>query len=131
MNAIINTLVITASAFLLASGQNAFAESIGKHAKSTKEDAVISPTIRLAITPSSESAEATVSYTRQTCQSEEGARKLYGLLQRASKEICGNGTMHIGGSVTMKSSHIRCYWRALSNAVKEIDDEALARIHAG
>jgi UrcA family protein len=131
MNIIIKTLTITASALMLTSGQIALADSIGEFAKGTKAEAFSSPVIRLVIAPNTESAKATVSYTNLNFESEEGVRDLYGLLQRASKEVCGSGTLQHNRVVTMKSSHLRCYREALSNAVNKIDNETLTRFHAG
>ena len=131
MNTLSKILTITASAFLLAPSHNSFAESNGEYAEGTSEEAVGSPEIRLVNTPGSESVKVTVAYTSHCYDSEERAQELYGLLQRASREACGSGTMRSGGTVTMKSSHLRCYRNALSNAVKQIDSELLTRLHAG
>ena len=78
-----------------------------------------------------EDGKVSVSYADLNLENEQGVRVLYGRLQRASKEVCGSGSLRHGGSIIMKSSGVRCYWKTLSNAVDKIDNEDLSRIHAG
>ncbi len=90
------------------------------------------PAVVLAGTPSYfEDAKVTVSYADLNLGNEQGVRVLYQRLQRASKEVCGAGSLKHGGSIIMKSSRLHCYREALSNAVDKFDNEDLARIHAG
>ena len=82
--------------------------------------------------PSSyESTGATVSFADLNLENEEDVREAYRLLQRASKEVCGGGALLQGRSVIMKSSRLRCYRKSLANAVNNIDNENLTRIHTG
>ena len=131
MNAISKTMTITATVLLIASGQNAFAESIGKSALDATTKDSENPAFRLVVTPNFEAPKRTVIYTSQDLESEEGVRKLYGSLQRASKEVCGAGTAQHDGVVIMKSARLRCYRQALSDAVNEIDNQDLTRFHTG
>ncbi len=78
-----------------------------------------------------EVGKASVSYADLNLESEEGARVLYRRLQRASKEVCGGGSLKHGRSIIMKSSRLQCYREKLSNAVDKIDNKDLTRIHAG
>ncbi len=78
-----------------------------------------------------EDGKVSVSYADLNLENEQSVRVLYGRLQRASKEVCGSGSLRHGGSVIMKSSGVRCYRKTLSNAVDKIDNEDLSRIHAG
>ncbi len=78
-----------------------------------------------------ETHKATVSYVDLNLENEEGVRVLYRRLQRASKEVCGGGSLRHSRSIIMKSSRLQCYRETLSNAVDNIDNEDLTRIHAG
>ncbi len=78
-----------------------------------------------------EDGKVSVSYADLNLENEQSVRVLYGRLQRASKEVCGSGSLRRGGSIIMKSSALRCYRITLSNAVDKIDNEDLSRIHAG
>ncbi len=78
-----------------------------------------------------EDAKATVSYADLNLENEESVRVLYRRLKRASKEACGGGSLRHSRSVIMKSSRLQCYRETLSNAVDNIDNEDLTRIHAG
>jgi len=90
------------------------------------------PAVVLAGTPSYiEDAKATVSYADLNLENEESVRVLYRRLQRASKEVCGGGSLRHSRSIIMKSSRLQCYRETLSNAVDNIDNEDLTRIHAG
>ncbi len=90
------------------------------------------PAVVLASTPSNfEDAEVVVSYADLNLENEESVRVLYRRLKRASKEVCGGGSLRHGGSIIMKSSRLQCYRDTLSNAVDNFDNEDLSRIHAG
>ena len=90
------------------------------------------PAVVLADTSSNiEDGNVTVSYADLNLENEESVRELYQRLQNASKEVCVGGSLKYGGSIIMKSSRVRCYQKALSNAVDEFDNEDLTRIHAG
>ncbi len=78
-----------------------------------------------------EVGKASVSYADLNLESEEGVQVLYRRLKRASKGVCGGASSRHGGSVIMKSSRQQCYRETLSNAVDNIDNEDLTRIHAG
>ncbi len=90
------------------------------------------PAVVLAGTHSdTEDAKTTVSYADLNLENEEGVRVLYRRLQRASREVCGGGSLRHGGSIILKSSRLQCYRETLSNSVDKIDIEDLTRIHAG
>ncbi len=90
------------------------------------------PAVVLASTSSHlETNKATVSYADLNLENEEGVRVLYRRLKRASKEACGGGSLRHSRSIIMKSSRLQCYRETLSNAVDNIDNEDLTRIHAG
>jgi len=75
--------------------------------------------------------KAVVSYADLNLENEESVRVLYRRLKRASKEACGGGSLRHSRSIIMKSSRLQCYRETLSNAVDNIDNEDLTRIHAG
>ena len=75
--------------------------------------------------------KAAVSYADLNLENEESVRVLYRRLKRASKEACGGGSLRHSRSIIMKSSRLQCYRETLSNAVDNIDNEDLTRIHAG
>lgn len=131
MNSIIKTLTIAASTLVLTAGQTAHADSIGVLATSSVAGAFGGPVVTLTVTPNSESTMSTVSYTKQDFESEEGLKELYGLLRRASKNVCTGETSQQGRNANMKSSRLRCYRKSLSNAISEIDHQNLTRFHAG
>ncbi len=90
------------------------------------------PAVVLASTSSHlEPNKATVSYADLNLENEEGVRELYQRLKRASKGVCGGASSRHAGSVIKKSSRQQCYRETLSNAVDNIDNEDLTRIHAG
>ncbi len=90
------------------------------------------PAVVLAGTPSYiEDAKATVSYADLNLENEEGVRVLYRRLQYASREVCGVTSLLIAGSIGHLQGTKQCYRETLSNAVDNIDNEDLTRIHAG
>ena len=79
-----------------------------------------------------EVGKASVSYADLNLESEESVRVLYRRLKRASKELCGIRPRKIyGASAYHMWESQRCYKATLSNAVDNIDNEDLTRIHAG
>ncbi len=90
------------------------------------------PAVVLADTPSYiEDAKATVSYVDLNLENEQGVRVLYRSLQRASREVCGVTSLRIAGSLSDLRKPQQCYRETLSNAVDDIDNDDLTRIHAG
>ena len=129
MNAIRKTMRITTAILLLATGQNVLADSIATPASNLTGEDSGNPVYRLVVTPNFEAPQLTVTYTSEDLESEKGLRGLYGSLQRASKSVCGAGTIQHDSAVIMKSARLRCYRKALSNAVNEIDNPKLTRFH--
>ncbi len=91
------------------------------------------PTMVLADTTSYfETDKASVSYADLNLENEESVRVLYRRLKRASKKVCGISPRKIyGSSVYHMWESQRCYEATLSNAVDDIDNDDLTRIHAG
>ncbi len=54
-----------------------------------------------------EDGKVSVSYADLNLENEQSVRVPYGRLQRASKEVCGSGSLRHGGSIIMKSSSVR------------------------
>ena len=131
MNFITKTLTITTSALLLTAGQTALADSLGEPIPDSTAEALGVPSNELLIKLSSDSIMTTVSYTDEDLESEEGVRNVYKSLQRASKNVCAGETLQHRRNAVMKSSQVRCYRQSLSNAVSEINNESLTRIHSG
>lgn len=129
MNTIKNTLTITACILLLTAGQAALADT--SNVGPSLEVPGGSATGQAGAPGVYPSDEITVSYADLNLQSEEDVRALYSLLQRASKQVCGGGAMTHSRSAIMKSSRLRCYRKTLTNAVNNIGNENLARLHAG
>ncbi len=75
--------------------------------------------------------KCTVSYADLNLENEEGVRVLYGRLQHASREMCDMASIGRPGYLHLQSEARQCYRDSLSNAVDEIDNENLFRIHAG
>ena len=75
--------------------------------------------------------KCTVSYADLNLENEEGVRVLYGRLQHASTEMCDMASIGMPGYLYLQSEARQCYRDSLSNAVDEIDNEILFRIHAG
>ena len=123
MNTIKNTLIITAWILLLTAGQAALGESVEIPGGSSTGQAGgpgVFPTDGVI-----------VSYGHLDLGSEDNVRELYSLLQRATKQVCGGGATSHSRSSIMKSSRLRCYRKTLTQAVNNIDNEILTRIHAG
>ena len=74
--------------------------------------------------------ETTVSYADLNLESEAGTRVLYGRLQRASRQVCDVTAAGSSGSIQRLHAD-QCYRETLAEAVEEIENEDLTRIHAG
>ena len=77
-----------------------------------------------------EVGKASVSYADLNLESEEGARMLYRRLKRASKQVCSAPSGSLEAILAVHEIR-RCYLDTLSNAVDNIDNDDLTRIHAG
>ena len=93
------------------------------------------PSLVLANTPSYldfvEDDKVAVSYADLNLEYEEGARVLYGRMKRASKKVCGIRPKKIyGSSVYHMWESQRCYRATLSNAVENLGNEDVSRLHA-
>ncbi len=90
------------------------------------------PAVVLADIPSSfEYPKATVSYVDLNLENEKGVRTLYRRLQRASQKVCGVRLKKIyGSSVYHMWLSPRCYRETLSNAVENLGNEDVSRLHA-
>ncbi len=77
-----------------------------------------------------EVGKASVSYADLNLENEEGVRVLYRRLKRASKEVCGAPSGSLEAILAVHEIR-RCYLDTLSNAVDDIDNDDLTRIHAG
>ena len=71
-----------------------------------------------------------VSYEDLNIGSEEGARVLYSRLKRASAKACNVESLSEHGSIERVRDARLCYHEVLSNAVENIESDALTRIHA-
>ena len=90
------------------------------------------PAIAFAGAPSQiEDTSIRVSYEDLNIQSEAGARVLYSRLKRASARACDVESLTEHGSIDRARDAKTCYHEALSNAVENIDSDALTEIHAG
>lgn len=72
----------------------------------------------------------TVNYEDLNIQSNAGARTLYARLKQASENVCGVGSIQQLGSISRVSNAKNCYQEALSEAVDNIDSEALSKLHS-
>ena len=79
----------------------------------------------------SEKVSVKVSYEDLNIHSKAGARVLYGRLKNASEEVCDVRPLRELGTLTRSAIVKKCYEEALSDAVEEIDSEALQEIHRG
>ncbi len=90
------------------------------------------PAMVLASTSSHlETISITVSYADLNLENKEGVQVLYRRLRRASKEVCGDRSLTLLGSVVRLQQVNQCYGQTLAEAVETIDNEHLTRIHAG
>ena len=90
------------------------------------------PTIAFAGAPSQiEDTAIKVSYEDLNIQSEAGAKALYSRLKRASAKACNVESLSEHGSIDRARDAKICYQETLSDAVENIDSDALAEIHAG
>ena len=84
-----------------------------------------------AATPSQfEKISVKVSYADLNIESDAGARALYSRLKRASRKACNVKSLTSAGSLREVRSASRCYDQTLEAAVREIDSDALTRIHS-
>lgn len=131
MNVINKTLTLSASAFLMTASQFVFADSVGETLPYADSEEFGGPTITIVGAANSEKLTAIVPYVEENLESDEGARELYGLLQRASKDVCSGNSLQHQRNAIMKSTQLRCYRQSLSSAVNKIGSETLTRIHNG
>ncbi len=78
-----------------------------------------------------EDAKATVSYADLNLENEKSVRVLYQRLQQASREVCSPKSLKNIRSPFVNYESSACYRHTLSNAVDNIDNKDLTRIHAG
>lgn len=71
-----------------------------------------------------------VDYSDLKIDSEAGASTLYARLKHASSKVCGVESYWQLGSLTRVKLAKTCYDKTLSNAVANIDSDALTRIHS-
>ncbi len=82
-----------------------------------------------------ESVVATVSYADLNLENEAGARTLYGRLQQATQEVCGvtsgkrQSPKRVFDAQQLHNAN-QCYREKIAEAVENIDNEHLTRIHA-
>ena len=77
-----------------------------------------------------EGTKATVVYADLNLGSEAGIQALYLRLKRASREVCGVTSFKNAGSAYQIKQVKNCYRETLTEAVENIDNELLTRIHA-
>ena len=83
-----------------------------------------------AATPSQfEDVSVKVSYKDLNLDSEAGAQSLYSRLKHASKRACNVRSRTVTGSLRAVAEAKRCYNETLEAAVRQIDNDALTRIH--
>jgi UrcA family protein len=70
-----------------------------------------------------------VSYADLNMGKQEGAKTLYRRLQQASKQACDVRSLQQEGSLKRLGEAKQCYNDALSEAVEELDNELLTKIH--
>jgi UrcA family protein len=71
-----------------------------------------------------------VEYGDLNIHNKAGARVLYQRLKTATQEVCGVDTYRRDRSVSQFSDARECYTETLTQAVNEIDSEALKDIHS-
>ena len=88
-----------------------------------------SPALVLASTPRNpEATSIAVSYADLNLENEEGVLVLYRRLQWASKKVCGDSPVKLALHVLRQVN--QCYRQTLTDAVEQVDNEYLTRIHA-
>lgn len=85
----------------------------------------------LGITPAwsgtPDSHSVTVSYRDLDLSTPEGAKALYGRIQRAAKQVCG----YAGADMIEQSIWNSCYRNAISDAVGKVNSPLLTAVHTG
>ena len=84
-----------------------------------------------AASTNTERASVKVSYADLNIHSEAGAKALYARLKSASERVCDVGSFWEHGSITKFRDAKMCYVEVLSQAVENIDSDALSKIHSG
>lgn len=77
-----------------------------------------------------EEVSETVAFADLNLANEAGVRVLYGRLKHAARNVCGVTTPQFVGSVSGTQQVKECYRETLTEAVEEIDNDLLSRIHA-
>ena len=77
-----------------------------------------------------EGIRITVAFADLNLANEAGVQVLYGRLKRAARDVCGETSLQIIGSVSGTQKVRECYRDTLTKAVEEIDNDLLSRIHA-
>ena len=70
-----------------------------------------------------------VSYADLNVNNEKDAKVLYRRLKQASKYVCDYRRLNVAGSVGRMADLERCYTEALADAVDQIDNDWVTKIH--
>ena len=89
-----------------------------------------SATVLANTSGSHESNRATVAYSDLNLRNEAGVKVLYSRLKRASKKVCGVASILMSGTLSQIQQSQHCYRETLTEAVENIDNDLLTRIHA-
>lgn len=68
-----------------------------------------------------------VKFSDLDLHTDAGVHQLYARIQAAAQTVCGIGNIHTVGSLTVIN---RCWARAVTGAIAELDMPALSRYHA-
>jgi len=70
-----------------------------------------------------------VSYADLNLEKQEGAKALYRRLRQASKQACDYRGLKVAGSIRQAVETQRCYHKALTEAVADLDNEMVTELH--
>ena len=72
-----------------------------------------------------------VSYADLNIEKQEGAEILYQRLQKAAKQVCSGRTLTVKGSLTEAAARKSCIRDTLDEAVKQVNNQYVNKIHTG
>jgi UrcA family protein len=77
----------------------------------------------------SASPNISVSFVKSDLESSQGQQRIYQQMKTASRDLCGDTSLNLTGSLAASRANESCYEGTLTAAVKRLDNEAISELH--
>ena len=77
----------------------------------------------------SASPNISVSFVKSDLQSTQGQQRIYQQMKTASRDLCGDTSIKLTGSLETSVGNDDCYEGTLTAAVKRLDNNAISELH--